>query len=102
MANYKIPLSSQPQTFLIDLAGQTYQLTLQWRDHDQGGWFIDIASTSAPIINSIPLVTGLDLLGQYKHLGIGGSLVVMSDGDPLQPPTYDSLGTSSFLYFVTQ
>ena len=48
-----------------------------------------------------PLVPGVDLLAQYRYLGFTGSLVVQTDNDPNADPTYDSLGQTSQLYFVT-
>ena len=101
MTAYEIPLSGMSQTFSIALAGVTYQLTLQWRNA-ANGWFLDIAdSLSNAVVSGIPLVTGLDLLAQYKYLGIGGQLWVMSDGTPANVPTYTNLGTTSHLYFLT-
>lgn len=99
---YEIPLNGQPQRLQITLSNVTYQLTVQWRN--SCGWVLDIATlTGTPIIQGIPLVTGCDLLAQYKYLGIGGSLVVSTDANPDATPTYANLGTSSHLYFaVTQ
>lgn len=48
----------------------------------------------------IPLVTGADLLAQYKHLSIGGQLFVQTDGDPEAVPTYASLGATAGLYWI--
>lgn len=102
MAQYKIPLSTGPQKFRIQLGTTTYQLVLIWRDTDQGGWFLDINDTAGnAIVNGIPLLPGSDLLAQYQYLGIGGSLYVLTDGDPLMVPTFGSLGVSTWLYYVT-
>ena len=100
---YVVPVTAGPQTFRISLANVSYQLTLQYRDTDQGGWFLDIADGEGnALINSLPLVTGLDLLAQYRYLGIAGSLVVLSGGNALNDPTYGNLGTGSQLYFIAQ
>jgi len=102
MANFEIPLSGAPETFLITLAGVQYKFTLQWRDAPQGGWVLDIADALAnKIVSGIPLTTGGDLLEQYAYLGIGGELWVQTDGDPAAVPTFDNLGTTSHLYFST-
>jgi hypothetical protein len=99
---YEIPLTAQAQTFSVSLAGVEYTITLAWRDADEGGWFLDLADAAGNVIVSgIPLVTGADLLGQYRYLGIGGGLQVQSDGDPDAVPTYTNLGATSHLYFVT-
>lgn len=102
MAVQEIPLLSTPQVFNITLAGVTYRMTLIWRDGDQGGWVLDIADQdSNPIVCGIPLITGADLLAQYGYLGIGGQLVVQTDHDVNTVPTFENLGDTSHLYFVT-
>ena len=98
---YQIPLSAASQTIQVMIGQVQYQLTVQWRKFS--GWVLDIASTDGtPIISGIPLVTGTDLLGQYSHLGIGGSLLVATNADPDAVPTYENLGDASNLYFVVQ
>lgn len=102
MAVYEIPLDAKAQRFRITLAAVEYQLTLFWNDAPEGDWTINIADTSGnPIIKGIPLVTGADLLAQYAYLGIGGSLHVLSDSNLNAAPTYENLGTTAHLYFVT-
>lgn len=96
---FEVPLNGQPQRLQITLANVVYQLTVQWRN--SAGWVLDIAKLSGePIILGIPLVTGTDLLAQFRYLGIAGSLVVSTDADPDATPTYANLGTASHLYFV--
>lgn len=102
MAIFEIPLSSASQTFQITLAGVQYQMTLIWRSAPQGGWILDIADSQGnAAISGIPLVTGADLLAQYSYLGIGGELWVQTDSDAATVPTYDNVGATSHLYFVT-
>ncbi len=97
---YLVPLSGSPEAFGITLAGVAYQFTVQWRDAADS-WFLDIADNqSNPIASGIPLVTGADLLEQYAHLGIGGSLYVQSSPTPTDTPTFTNLGSASNLYFV--
>jgi hypothetical protein len=48
------------------------------------------------------MITGTDLLNQYRYLGIAGSLVVQSSNDPSLVPNEKTLGTTGHLYFVTQ
>ena len=96
----EIPLTPTAQQFAIQLAGVQYQMTLIWRD--AAGWVLDIANNDrTPLIQGIPLVAGADLLAQYRYLGIGGALFVVSDPNVLDPPTQDNLGISSHLYFLT-
>jgi hypothetical protein len=65
------------------------------------GWCMDIfTSAGVPILSSIPLTTGADLLAQYAYLGLGFALFVATDDQPLKRPTYDNLGSTSHLYLV--
>ncbi len=99
---YEIPLQAYPQTLSIMLGGVTYQLTLQYRNSAIGGWVLDIAdSASTPILQGIPLVTGVDLLAQYRYLGFGGALYVQTNSDPDAVPTFENLGADGKLYWVT-
>ncbi len=103
MANFEIPLTSTPQTFTISLSGTEYRLTVQWRNADGAGWILDIADTSNnPIIEGIPLVTGVNLLEQYAYLGFTGVLWVQTTADPDAVPTFDNLGVGSHLYWYTE
>lgn len=100
MTPYEVPLSASPQKLLIDLLGVTYSLTVRFNSASSL-WYLDIADALGnPILVGIPLVTGCDLLEQYAHLGINGSLYAQTDGDLSAPPTSDNLGTSSHLYFA--
>ena len=91
-----------PQQFSITLGQVEYQLTLIYRDTDQGGWFLDIADTAGnPILQGIPLVTGADLLAQYEYLNFGGRLWVQTLSDPDAVPTFGNLGDDGLLYWVT-
>ncbi|NML34953.1 phage baseplate plug family protein [Paraburkholderia antibiotica] len=98
-STFEIPLTPVPRTFLVSLVGAQYQFTLQWRDPT--GWFLDIAdSTGNPMVSGIPLVTGVDLLAQYKYMSFGFELWVQTDAADA-PPTYTNLGSTSHLYAVT-
>lgn len=100
-SKFEIPLTPQPQTFNVSIVNTQYQFTLQWRDATNSGWVLDIADASSnPIISGIPMVTGVDLLAQYKYLAFGFELWVQTDAADA-PPTYTNLGTSSHLYCVT-
>ena len=102
MATYEVPLTPAPQQLEISLGGIFYQLTVVWRDADEGGWVMDIADAqSVPILQGVPLVTGADLLAQYAYLGFRGSLIVQTDHNTDETPTYTNLGKQSHLYFVT-
>jgi hypothetical protein len=102
MTPYEIPLSPEPQTFSIELNGVSYRMTVYWNP-SSGCWILDIRDAqNADVLLGIPIVTGVDLLGQYDYLGFGGSLVAQTDHDPLAAPTYDNLGQTGHLYFVVE
>jgi hypothetical protein len=95
---YKIPLISWPQTFLITPIHIEYRFTLTYIG--AAGWHLTIADSSPnPILNSIPLVTGVDLLGQYTYKGIGIQLWSRTDRNHDAVPTFENLGSASNLYF---
>lgn len=97
---FEIPLINNPQTFPISLSGLSYQLLVYWCWPAQC-WMLDIYDRSLnPILLGTPLVTGADLLAQYRYLGIPGELVVQTDSDTLELPTFTNLGAGSHLYFI--
>ena len=99
---YEIPLSANPQRFSISLSGIEYQLRVTYQNVTDGGWSIDIADKNGvAIVSGIPLVTGVNLLAQYDYIGFAGRLWVQSSGDTDALPTFDNLGTGSFLFWVT-
>lgn len=109
MANsaFEIPLQgSTNQAFSIPILGITYNMTLRWNaqdnDNDQEGtWYLDIADVNGTqIVGGIPLITGADLLAQYDYLGFGFQLVVQSDHDTVELPSFGNLGSTSHLYAV--
>jgi len=100
MTDYIIPLTPEPQSFAVVLAGKEYRLTIRWMSAAEGGWMLDIqeADKAAPIVMGIPLVTGCDLLEQYSYMEFGGMLWLNSD----LPPTPDNLGTEVELMFSVE
>lgn len=97
----EIPLLSVPQTLTVTLLGIDYDLTIIWNDFC-GAWTMTIAlsSTGVVLASSIPLLTGVDILGQYQYLGIAGILIVQTDNDTLADPTFTNLGQTAHLYFI--
>jgi hypothetical protein len=98
-----VPLLAAAQTLSIALGGVTYNLTLTYRDTDQGGWFMDIADAALnPIVRGVPLVMGADLLAQYGYLDFGGILALYNSGPQADtPPTFANLGGDCQLYWIT-
>jgi hypothetical protein len=100
---FEIPLASQPQRQTISLNGTQYVLTTHWCDPAQC-WTLDIEDTVGnEILMGTPLVTGADLLAQFRYLGIGGggSLIVQSANSPDLVPSFQTLGDTGHLYFIS-
>ena len=97
----QIPLTNVPQTFDITLNGRDLTLTSRWNDVMQT-WLLDLVDgvTQAPLLMSLPLVTGVDLLAPFAYLGLTGQLLVYTNGDPTTPPTLETLGDESNLYYL--
>lgn len=99
---YEIPLTPDPQRFTVTLSGMDYRMTVQYRDAGGVGWVLDIADPSNQLlVSGIPLVTGVDLLAQYRHLEFGGRLWVQGAGNPDDVPTFEDLGIGSHVFWVT-
>lgn len=97
---YEIPFEAQAQTFVIALAGVNYRFSTAYNTAS-ACWMLDIATPDgAPIATGIPIVTGVDLLGQLGYLKFGGQLFVQSSGDPSATPGYADLGVNGFVFFV--
>lgn len=100
---YEVPTSPQPSSQQIVLNGTLYQLSLNWCDPAQC-WMLDVADqNNNPIVGGIPLVTGADLLVQlaYLSIGSGGALIVQSDNNPDLVPSFETLGSTGHLFFVS-
>src|SRR6266436_2161193 len=85
----EIPLIPAAQTLQITLSGVKYTLNVYWNTFSNA-WNVDIIGSDGvtPIITSIPLVTGTDLLAQYKYLNFGGQLIAQTDFTVSTPPTF--------------
>lgn len=97
---FEIPTQPQNQKFGIVLSGFQYNVTIRWNKFSSS-WTMDVYDVDDdPLLLGQPLVTGCDLLSQLEYLGIGGQMVVQSDGSTDSVPTYDSLGSTGHLYYV--
>jgi len=104
MQRYEIPLSSMNQQFYFSFDGiTTYWLRFYFNNtqDEDALWLLDINDVNKnPIVCGIQIVTGVDLLGQFKYLGFPVILYCWSDGaNPYAAPTYDNIGTNSHMYF---
>lgn len=97
-----IPFENDPERFVVDLVGRSFEVKNVWNDEVQI-WEFSIynADTGTPIVVGIPLVAGADLFDQFVHEDFGGSLICISEGDQLSPPTFENLGVTSKVAFVT-
>ena len=100
---FKIPLISVPQRFAINLGGRSFIMINVWNPQHQS-WEISMldGDTEEYIFACMPLVTGVDLLKQFAHLGINGSLIVYTDGNDFAVPTEFNLGNESNLYYLVE
>lgn len=99
---FEIPLIQGPQSFTVRLGGVDYAMRIAYRNTTEGGYVLDISDTKGnAIAQGIPLVTGVDLLGQYKHLGFGGRLWLQTASSVDAVASFAGLGTDSKLIWVT-
>lgn len=100
---FQIPFSNTPQSFNISLRGRLLTLVNRWNFIDST-WRVDIsdAITFEDLILSIPLVTGINLLHQYKFVGLDGQIIVFTNSNIAAPPTYENLGVDSNVYFMVE
>jgi hypothetical protein len=103
---WEIPLTPRAQVMDVNLGGIVYTLNFRY-NRVNSTWVMDIGdSLATPMIMGIPLVTGTDLLGQFRYLGIGGgvpmiTMTIAVGHSPDETPTYDDLGIDSHLYYKT-
>jgi hypothetical protein len=113
MAVFKIPtIPGRLQRFDIVINGTRYGMRLLYNTA-AGSWMMDlIDEADVPVLAGIPLVTGVDLIAQHRHLNIGVNardgtrvqMLVMTfamDKPPDTIPTFENLGVDGFLYYVT-
>ena len=102
MTKFEIPLSPEPQTFSITLAGVEYNLTLVW-NVKSNCWQLNIDDVNGiRILSNIPLVCGSNLLEQFDYLVFGGQLIAETDSELTTPPTFENIGQLGHLYFITE
>src|SRR5262252_2964792 len=112
---WEIPLSPKAQVLRTEIGPTTYTLRITYNKpmeawimdiHDQDGNPLPPIGNQLSGLNGIPLVTGSDLLGQFRYLGIGGGvpMIVVTIGpghSPADIPTFTDLGIDGRLYFKT-
>lgn len=97
----EIPLNPYPENFGITLDDKEFSVTTTWNVPSQT-WTITLSdSVGNPILGGVPLIPGVDLLAQYPYLGFVGKLVAQVDHDQNAVPSYDGLGSTGHLYYIT-
>ncbi len=97
---YVIPLDSSPnQTFTstIPVDGEKLKLFFFLRyNTEQKCWNMDIFNQDKePLVNSLPLVCGLNILEQYSYLKIGSAYIHKLEPNLIEDrPNEYNLGTS--------
>jgi len=96
----EIPLSADNQQFTLSINGATYNMRILWRGNC---WVLDLHNSSgSPLVQGVPLISGTNLLDQYRHLQLGFALAVACDNPQQEYPTQYDLGRTSHLYLVTE
>lgn len=100
---FKIPFANTNQTFNITLSGKNLLVTCVW-NQELPAWVVSIqdANTQEYLIAGVALVTGVNLFKQFYYTGISNYLVVYTNGNPDEIPTFESLGNESQVYYVTE
>ena len=103
MGYYIIPLTNEPDqifTTTIPVNSKNLKLKLRVRLNTAGDyWIMTIsdAKTNAVILDDISLLTGINLLGQYKYLGLGSAAIVNVGSSTMDSPNSSSLGKGFLL-----
>ena len=84
--------SACPYSFSTDVNGQRIRLHVRYNSHSDSYYFnVDrfIDGQFENIINSVPLVTGIDLFMQSPQFNLGELMII-----PLKPEYYDKTPTA--------
>lgn len=101
MAILEIPLNPYPELFQIEINGTPFYLRTHWNVAMQR-WTIDVGlGENDWLIRNLALVSGVDLLEQYEHLGLGFELRLWVDGNIEGEATFENLGNEARLLVVT-
>lgn len=100
---FMIPLVNVPQRFEISLNGRAFIMQNRYNP-EIPGWVISMfdGDTNEELFSNLPMVTGVNLLAQYKHLNIDGEFYLYTDGNEFTPPTETNLGAECNLYYLVE
>lgn len=97
-----IPLTNDPNdtfssTFKVNGKKRTFYFFLRYNT-EANYWVLDISDQSKePILNSIPLITGINIFEQYEYLKIGKAYIVKTDDSILDDIPNDKNLSSDFV-----
>jgi hypothetical protein len=98
---YEVPFTNRPQVLSTRLAGNRYSMKLIWNVYTDC-WIVDIYTEEGiALLCGMAIVTGADLLAQFRYLEIGGQLFATTDhtrGN--MPPTFTDLGITGHVFFL--
>lgn len=102
---YKIPINTAPGAsygFRISLKGNTINLDVRIILHYldmYDFWTMDVYNdlTKEPLVLNVPLVMGLNLLGQYEYLDVGEAYILNDKNSDLMHPDNVTLGNDFIL-----
>lgn len=101
MSYAKIPIDCTPfsqQTFKLTLEGnRNINILLKLRYHDLYDlWLADVIDnfTGQELIIGLPMVLGINLLGQYGYLNIGEAYLIAKEPSTLMQPDNVTLGST--------
>lgn len=104
MSYYEIPLTTtafSQTAFKLTLGNdRNINILLKLRYYDLYSlWVADVVdnSTGEELITAMPLVPGVDLLGQYEYLDIGSAYIIAAEPTSLQQPDNETLGSTWLL-----
>jgi len=102
LAYYIIPLTSDPDqslTCTVPVNGKNITLRFRVRYNTQAGyWWMTVSDKNGNIlVDSLPLLTGQNLLEQYQNLGIGSAYLVNTGNTKLDSPDDTTLGSDFVL-----
>lgn len=101
MAFFKVPLNPFPETFSVTINNVDFNAVTRWNAVQQC-WVASVQdANSVPILQNIPLIPGVDLLGQFAYLAPGVKLSTLVDYDAAAAPKYAELGTTANVYVET-
>jgi len=91
----KIPLTPTSQTLTISLVGTSYNFQIIWRGNQYILDIFDINNNA--IVTGISLVTGVNLMEQFRYLNLGFNMFVSTDITPNLDVNYPDLGVTAHL-----